>query len=86
MGRHEWKTADRRTDVWAFGVVLYERLTGARPFAGDDVSKTLAHIIAIDPDWSTLPESVPPVLGRFLRGCLEKNPKQRVHDVVHEYI
>ena len=75
------KAVDKRADVWAFGVVLYEMLTGTRPFVGDDVSKTLAHVIAIDPDWSTLPKGLPPVLGTFLRGCLEKNPKQRVHDV-----
>ena len=75
------KVVDKRADVWAFGVVLYEMLTGARPFVGDDVSKTLAHVIAIDPDWSALPKALPPVLGTFLRGCLEKNPKQRVHDV-----
>ena len=75
------KTVDRRADVWAFGVVLYEMLTGTRPFAGDDVSKTLAHVIAIDPDWSTLPKDVPPVLSNFLRGCLEKNPKKRVRDI-----
>ena len=72
------KAVDERADVWAFGV---EMLTGTRPFVGDDVSKTLAHVIAIDPDWSALPKNVPPVLGTFLRGCLEKNPKQRVHDV-----
>ena len=75
------KAVDKRADVWAFGVVLYEMLTGTRPFAGDDLSKTLAHVIAIDPDWSALPKKVPPVLGTFLRGCLEKNPKQRVHDI-----
>ena len=75
------KAVDRRADVWAFGVVLYEMLTGTRPFVGDDVSKTLAHVIAIDPDWSTLPMSVPPVFGTFLRGCLEKNPKQRVQAI-----
>ena len=75
------KPVDKRADVWAFGVVLYEMLTGARPFVGDDMSKTLAHVIAIDPDWGALPKSVPPVLGTFLRGCLAKNPKQRVHDV-----
>ena len=75
------KVVDKRADVWAFGVVLYEMLPGTRPFVGDDVSKTLAHVIAIDPDWSTLPGDLPPVLSRFLRGCLEKDPKQRVHDI-----
>ena len=75
------KPVDRRADVWAFGVVLYEMLTGTRPFAGDDVSKTLAHVIASDPDWGTLPDTLPPVLGSFLRGCLEKDPRKRVRDV-----
>ena len=75
------KTVDKRADVWAFGVVLYEMLTRTRPFVGDDVSKTLAHVIAIDPDWSALPKNVPPVLGTFLRGCLEKNLKQRVQAI-----
>ena len=75
------KLVDKRADVWAFGVVLYEMFTGARPFAGDDVSQTLAHVIAIDPDWGTLPDTLPPVLGNFLRGCLAKNPKQRVGDI-----
>jgi serine/threonine protein kinase/Tol biopolymer transport system component len=75
------KAVDKRADVWAFGVVFYEMLAGVRPFVGDDVSKTLAHVIAIDPDWSALPENARPVLRTFVRGCLEKNPKQRVHDV-----
>ena len=75
------KAVDKRADVWAFGVVLYEMLTGTRPFVGDDVSKTLAHVIAIDPDWDALPDELPPMLGSFLRGCLSKSPKQRVHDV-----
>ena len=75
------KAVDTRADVWAFGAVLYEMLTGARPFVGDDVSKTLAHVIAIDPEWSTLPENVPPVLLTFVRGCLEKNLKQRVQAI-----
>ena len=75
------KVVDKRADVWAFGVVLFEMLTGTRPFVGDDVSKTLAHVIAIDPDWSALPKIVPPVLGTFLRGCLEKDPRERVRDI-----
>ena len=75
------KPVDKRADVWAFGVVLYEMLTGTRPFAGDDVSKTLAHVIAIDPAWDALPQDVPPVLLNFLRGCLEKDPKERVRDI-----
>ena len=75
------KVVDKRSDVWAFGVVLYEMLTGTRPFVGDDVSKTLAHVIAVDPDWGTLPDNLPPVLGGFLRGCLAKNPKKRVGDI-----
>ena len=75
------KAVDKRADVWAFGVVVYEMLTGRRPFVGDDVSKTLARVIDREPDWSALPTGVPPVFGTFLRGCLEKNPKQRVHDI-----
>ena len=75
------KAVDKRADVWAFGAVLYEMLTGTRPFTGDDVSKTLARVIDRDPDWSALPKELPPVLSNFLRGCLEKNPKQRVGDI-----
>ena len=75
------KVVDKRADVWAFGVVLYEMLSGTRPFVGDDVSKTLAQVIAIDPDWNRLPQTVPHVLATFLHACLKKEPKQRVHDI-----
>ena len=57
------KAVDKRADVWAFGVVLYEMLSGKKPFAGDDVSKTLARVIDREPDWSALPTKMPPVLG-----------------------
>ena len=63
------KAVDKRADVWVFGVVLYEMLTGTRPFVGDDVSKTLAHVIAIATDWSTLPQDLPPVLAMFCVGA-----------------
>ena len=80
------KVVDKRADVWAFGVVLYEILTGTRPFAGDDVSKTLARVIDRDPDWSTLPKALPPVLTNFLRGCLEKDPRKRIRDIGDVYL
>ena len=75
------KPVDKRADVWAFGAVLYEMLTGRRPFTSDDVSKTLAHVIATAPDWGQLPGGLPPVLAAFLQGCLEKDPRERVRDI-----
>ena len=75
------KSVDKRADIWTFGAVLYEMLTGIRPFAGDDVSQTLARVIDRDPDWSMLPSDLPSSLDRFLRRCLEKNSKQRIRDI-----
>ena len=75
------KVVDKRADLWAFGAVLYEMLTGQKAFTGDDVSTTLARVIERDPDWDILPSNLSPVLGTYLRRCLEKEPKQRVHDI-----
>ena len=75
------RTVDRRADVWAFGCVLFEMLTGTRAFAGDDVSEVLASVLARDPDWSRLPATLSPALSTYIRRCLDKNPKQRIGDV-----
>jgi Tol biopolymer transport system component len=75
------KAVDKRADIWAFGAVLYEMLTGTKPFPGDDVSQTLARVIERDPDWDALPRAVPPALQVFLRRCLQKAPRQRVQDI-----
>jgi serine/threonine protein kinase len=71
------KPIDKRADVWAFGVVLYEMLTGQRPFEGDTVQEILACVIKDTPDLSKVPMRVRPLL----RGCLEKDPKRRLRDI-----
>jgi eukaryotic-like serine/threonine-protein kinase len=75
------KPADKRSDIWAFGAVVYEMLTGTRPFAGDGVSEVLASVLAREPDWTRLPSTLSPALGTYIRRCLQKNPKQRIADV-----
>ena len=75
------KTVDKRADIWAFGVVLYEMLTGKQVFAGEDISLTLSQVLQSDPDWSALPERIPPAVDSYLRRCLEKDPKQRIRDI-----
>jgi WD40 repeat protein len=72
------RVADRRSDVWAFGVVVYEMLTGQRAFKGEDVSDTLAFILTREPDWATLPADTPPLIRRLLRRCLEKDRTRRL--------
>ena len=75
------RTVDRRADVWAFGAVLYEMLTGQRAFAGEDVSDTLANVLKMEPAWERLPAEVPARIRQVLRACLQKNAKQRIGDV-----
>ena len=75
------KTADRRTDVWAFGAVLYEMLAGRRAFEGEDVSDTLVSVFRDEPDWSRLSSEVPARVRQAIQVCLQKDPKQRVRDV-----
>jgi len=74
------KVVDRRADIWAFGAVLFEMLTGTRAFPGDDVTDTLAAVVRGEPDWNALPTGISPSLRVFLQRCLEKDPKRRVGD------
>ena len=75
------KTVDRRSDVWSFGAVLFEMLSGKQAFPGDDVSHTLAAVILKDPDWEGLPSHLPAPIVRLLRRCLIKDPKQRLQAI-----
>jgi eukaryotic-like serine/threonine-protein kinase len=75
------RTVDKRTDVWAFGCVLFEMLTGQRAFAGDHVTDLVIAVVTKDIDWPALPEGTPPAIRRLLRRCLTKNPADRLHDI-----
>jgi eukaryotic-like serine/threonine-protein kinase len=75
------KPVDRRADIWAFGCVLYEMLTGKHAFPGETVTDTLAAVIKEDPDWSQLPKDTPVRVRVLLQRCLQKDPKQRLRDI-----
>jgi Tol biopolymer transport system component len=74
------RPVDRRADIWALGVILYEMLVGKAPFHGETISDTLADVLRADPDWDALPETTPAAVRRLLRRCLEKDPRNRLHD------
>ena len=75
------KAVDRRADIWAFGVVLYEMLTGRQLFDGDNISDVLASVLKTDPDWTALPADTPASVRRLLRRCLEKDPRKRLSSI-----
>ena len=75
------KAVDKRTDIWAFGCVLYEMLTGRRVFEGDDVTDVLVSVLSKYPDWTALPAATPPAVRRLLRRSLERDPRRRVADM-----
>jgi eukaryotic-like serine/threonine-protein kinase len=74
------RPVDRRTDLWAFGCVLYAMLTGKEVFEGDTSSDTLAAVLRAEPDWSSIPPATPPRVVQLLRRCLEKDPDRRQRD------
>jgi eukaryotic-like serine/threonine-protein kinase len=80
------KPLDKRTDIWAFGCVLYEMLTGRRPFAGAEVSDVLASVLAREPDLAALPATTPPSIRRLLRRCLQKDRTDRLRDIGDAWI
>jgi serine/threonine protein kinase/Tol biopolymer transport system component len=75
------QSVDKRTDIWAFGCVLFEMLTGRAPFARETVSDTLAAILEAEPEWPLLPSSTPPNIVRLLERCLAKDMKRRIRDI-----
>jgi len=75
------RVVDRRADIWAFGCLLYELLTGRRPFEGETLTDTIAAIVRAEPDWSALPPGTPPRLRDLLQRCLRKDPRERQRDV-----
>jgi Tol biopolymer transport system component len=75
------KVVDKRTDIWAFGCVLYEMLTGKRAFRGETVSDTIAAVLELEPDWQILPAAAPAKIRDLLRRCLHKDIQHRMRDI-----
>src|SRR5438105_537431 len=75
------RAADKRSDIWAFGCVLYEMLTARRAFAGEDISETMAAILRSEPEWGALPANAPARVRVVLRRCLQKDVKRRLRDI-----
>jgi serine/threonine protein kinase/Tol biopolymer transport system component len=75
------KPVDKRTDIWAFGCMLYEALAGEPPFRGETGSDTMARILEREPDWNRLPEATPVRVRELLWRCLQKDPKRRLRDI-----
>ena len=75
------RTVDKRSDVWAFGAVLYEMLTGKRPFEGEDVSDVMGAVLRLEPNWALLASDMPPLVRTFVQRCLIKDRRHRVADI-----
>jgi serine/threonine-protein kinase len=75
------QASDKRSDIWGFGVIVYELLTGRQAFPGETISDTLASILKSDPDWQALPPGTPAPILRLLRRCMERDRKLRLHDI-----
>jgi len=75
------KVVDRRSDIWSFGAVLYEMLSGKAAFAGESASDTLASVLKLDPDWNALPASTPESIRKLIRRCLTKDRNQRLQAI-----
>src|SRR5689334_21780224 len=75
------RAADKRSDVWSFGCLLYEMLAGHRPFNGEDVGDTLAAVLRSEPDWRAIPRHVPDQIQLLIKRCLEKERRARIADM-----